>query len=323
MQLCNLKVILKHYLLLACLGFIFGAPPGFAQDTQLPSQVLTLAVHDRQGQFINNIQREQILVKGVSATVRHMELDTAPRRILLLLDTSGSVGDTKTFSWSNIVQFGLRFVSQRSGDDSIGLDTLAEKDEVRIPFTTDSQSLVKQIEVLTSLGKGRTMLGVALTEILSRKNEGLRFGDTIVLVSDGDRSDADKTNFAHLQQRLIRAGIRLCLVRVPGVMPRGATAESSNVSGIVKGTGGAEFDLTDIRQEFQLMKGARVAPERLTSAAQYAYRFAQTYYRLDLDFSEPLTGPRQLQLEIGDQKKEELKGLRLNYPRVLLPPSTD
>jgi len=295
----------------------------YAQNSNHPLQTLILSVQDRRGQFVRDIQREQIVIKGLAATVQRMELDNAPRRILLLLDTSGSMGNYKSLSWSNVAHFAIRFSQQRKGDDSIGLDTFAEKDEVYVPFTTDSQSLVKHIEALTSSGKGRTMLGLALTEILARREDGLRFGDAIILVSDGDRSDADKTDFTRLRDDLTGAGIRICMVRVPPIIGPGSTEGVSDVSGFVKETGGIEFNVINPLKEIQPFSGARVDPETLASTAQAAYTFTQAYYRLSLKVADPSQKPRQLRLEIVDQQKGKIQGLHLNYPRYLLSSSTN
>ena len=219
----------------------------YAQTSNSPVQVMSLGVQDRRGQFVRGNEREQIVVEGPAATVQQMELDEAPRRVLLLLDTSGSLGTYKSLAWSNVAQFAIRFALLRKGEDSIGLNTFAEKDEVRVSFTTDSHSVVRHIEELTDSGIGRTMLGLALNEILARKEDGLRFGDAIILVSDGERSDADKTDFTRLRDDLTRAGIRICLVRVPPVVGPGVTQEVSDVARFIKDTGGVEFNLISLR----------------------------------------------------------------------------
>lgn len=290
----------------------------YAQTINYPVQVLMLGVQDRRGQFVRDIEREQIVINGAAATVRRMELDTAPRRILLLLDTSGSMGTYKSLSWSNVAQFAIRFALQRKAGDYIGLDTFAEKDEVQVSFSTDSQSVVKHIEALSNSGRGRTMLGLALTEILARKEDGLRFGDAIILVSDGDRSDADKTDFTRLRDEVTRAGIRICMVRVPPIMGPGATREVSDVSGFIKETGGIEFNIMNPLNDVQPFRGARVDPDTLDSTARAAYAFTQAYYRLSLEVSRLEQQPRQLRLEIADKRKGTIKGLKLSYPRYLL-----
>jgi hypothetical protein len=299
--------------------FVLGLAP-CAQTNSNSTQVLTLGVRDRQGRIATDIQPNQMVVKGLAASVQRLELDNAPRRILLLLDTSGSMGNYKSLSWSNVAQFAIQFTLQRKGDDLIGLDSFAEKDQMLVPFTMDSQLVVRSIERLTSSGRGRTMLGLALNEILARKEDGLRFGDAIILVSDGERSEADKTNFAQLRDDLTRAGIRICLVRVPPIMGPGATTDASNASRFVKETGGIEFNVINPLNEVQPLSGARVDQERLASTAQAAYAFARTYYRVGLEVSEPIQKPRQLTLEVLDEQRRSMKHLQLNYPRYLLPP---
>src|SRR5215469_1299567 len=289
-----------------------------AQTSNYPTQVVSLGVQDRRGQFVKGIERPQIVFKGVAATVQGAELDNAARRILLLLDTSGSMGNYKSLSWTNVVQFATHFVLLRKSEDSIGLDTFAERDEVQVSFTTDSQSVVKHIETLTNSGKGRTMLGLALTEILARKEDGLRFGDAIILLSDGDRSDADKTDFSRLRDDITRAGIRICLVRVPPIMGPGATKEVSDVAGFLRETGGVEFNVINPLNDVQPMNGARVDPDTLASTAQAAYAFVQTFYRVTLEVQGVEQKPRQLRIEIVDKPKGTIKGWKLSYPRYLL-----
>jgi len=230
------------------------------------------------------------------------------------------MGNYKSLSWSNVAQFAIQFTLQRKGEDLIGLDTFAEKDQMLVPFTVDFQLVVKHIEALTSSGKGRTMLGLALSEILARGEDGLRFGDAIILVSDGDRSDADKTDFTRLRDDIAHAGIRICLVRVPPITGPGATKEVSDISGFVKDTGGIEFNVTNPLSEVQPFSGARVDPEKLESTAEAAYAFVRTYYRVGLEVSEPIQKPRQLTLEMLNQQRRSMKHLQLNYPRCLLPP---
>ena len=313
-RLCCVCLLLAN----TCLS-LFGLTL-HAQTNSHSTQVLTLAVRDRRGQFVTDIQANQIVIKGQAASVQRLELDNAPRQILLLLDSSGSMGNYKSLSWSNVTQFAIQFTLQRKGDDLIGLDTFAEKDQMLVPFTMDSQLVVRNIEKLTSSGIGRTMLGLALSEILARREDGLRFGDAIILVSDGERSDADKTSFAQLRDDFTRAGIRICLVRVPPIMGPGATTDVSNASRFVREIGGIEFNVINALNEVQPMSGARVDPETLASTAQAAYAFARTYYRVALEVSESIQNPRQLTLEVLDEQRKSMKHIQLNYPRYLLPP---
>jgi len=93
-----LKRFRKVYLLLAGIFLFLPGSAFYAQNSNRPVQTIILSVRDRRGQFAGDIQRDQIVVKGVAATVQRMERDSAPRRILLLLDTSGSMGDYKSLS---------------------------------------------------------------------------------------------------------------------------------------------------------------------------------------------------------------------------------
>jgi von Willebrand factor type A domain len=291
----------------------------YAQTSNYSAQIFTLAIQDQQGQFVTDIQPNQIVITGQGAKVQRLELDNAPRRIVLLLDTSGSMGNYKSLTWSNVAHVAIQIALQRKGDDSIGLETLAERDQILVPLTTDSQLLVRHIEALTSSGRGRTMLGLALRNILARRENGLRFGDAIILVSDGYRSQEDKTDFAQLDHDLTRAGVRICLIRVQPVMGFGAYSEVSDASYFVRDVGGTTLNMFSMLEEVHPGDGVHVAPEMIESTAQAAYGFVRTYYRVGVEISEPLQRPRQLRLELVDQQKRSMKHLQLNYPRHLLP----
>lgn len=285
-----------------------------AQSSNHPIQLLALGIRDRQGRFVGDIRPEQIVVEGFPASVESLEVDNAPRRILLLLDTSGTMGGRKTVSWSNVTQFATRFALQRQGEDSIGLEAYAEKHEVLSPFTMDFQALIKQIETYAGSGRGRKMLGRALSEILSRQQNGLRFGDVIVLVSSGERSDADKSDFTQIRNGLIRAGIRICLVRVPSVLERGALKEVTDISKFVKESGGIELNMISPMQNIEFGNGVRLDPIKIESTAKAAYDFSRIYYRIGLKIVQPSAKSQILHLEIVGQQKEKIKGLLLSYP---------
>jgi hypothetical protein len=312
----------RHFLyprwLLGSVVILLAYPWVSAQNSSPPIQILTLGVRDGHGLFVGNIRPEQVVVEGFPATIVSLELDNAPRHILLLLDASGIMGEPKTMSWSNVKQFATRFTLQRQGEDSIGLDVYAEKNEVLSPFTRDSQSLISQIETYSGSGKGRKMFGRALTEILSRRENGLRFGDVIVLVSSGERSDADKSDFTQIRDDLFRAGIRICLVRVPSVLERGSLKEVTDISNFVKETGGIELNMASPMQNLELGNGVRLDPDKVASTAKAAYEFSRAYYRLSLKILQPSLKSQKLHLELVGQRKDKMKGLRLNYPGHIL-----
>jgi von Willebrand factor type A domain len=252
---------------LCCVCFLLAAPffcllglTLYAQTSNYSTQIFTLGIRDQQGRFVTDIQPNQIVITGQGTNVRRLELDNAPRRIVLLLDTSGSMGNYKSLSWSNVAHVAIQIALQRKGDDLIGLETFAEKDQILVPLTMDSQLLVKHIEALTSSGRGRAMLGLALREILARRENGLRFGDAIILVSDGDRSEEDKTDFAQLGHDLTRAGVRICLIRVQPMMGFGSTLFVSDASYFVRDVGGTTLNMFSMLEEVHLGDGAHVAP---------------------------------------------------------------
>jgi Mg-chelatase subunit ChlD len=191
-----------------------------SSDSDSSNQVLTLVVQNQRGEFVPDIKADQIVVKGRVASVQKLELNNGPRRILLLLDTSGSMGNYKLNAWGNVARLAIQFAQRRRANDLIGLDTFADKDVMLVPFTMDSRLVVRQIETLTTSGKSKTMLVSALSQILDRQEDGLRFGDAIILISDGGWTEEKRTDISKVRERLIRAGIRICFIRVPSDIDR-------------------------------------------------------------------------------------------------------
>ena len=159
-------------------------------------------------------------------------------------------------------------------------------------------------------------MGLALREILARRENGLRFGDAIILLSDGDCNLGDKTDFAQLGDDVIRAGIHICLVRVQPMMGFGATLDVRDASDFVVDVGGIKLNMYSALGVHQ---AGSVDPKMIESTAQAAYGFVRTYYRVDVEVSEPLKRAHKLRLQLVDQQRRSMSHLQLNYPRYLLP----
>ncbi len=289
----------------------------YAQTTVVPAHVFPLGAWDQRGQFIEEIKSDQIRIKGLAATIRRVELDNAARHIILLLDTSGSMGKYQTASWSNAAQTAVQFVLERQENDLIELDTFSDDHEVVVPFTVDSKSVIRQIEAITNSGRGRTMLGRALTDILTSKANGLRFGDAIILVSDGEYSEADETDLAKLRNKFIRMGVRVCLLRVPPISVFRGVRDASE---FITGTGGIELRMSPGAVHAPEQAPRHVDPHIIGHSVRAAYGFVKTFYRVELDVSGPIRRPRKFSLEVLDQQGRNLERVELNYSRYLLPP---
>lgn len=195
-----------------------------ARGQQLPeTRVITLTVHDSEGHFIEGIKPEQLRIKGTQATVRRLGLNSSPRRIILLLDMSGSMaGDRQDKDrWQHALQMAKAFVSRLQPDDRIALHVFAKKRAAVIGYTQDFGTVVRQIDALPTPGTKRaksaygdtTRLPDALAEILATDKE-LAFGDAIVLISDAEQFVTEKIELSKLTPELVGRGIRVFLLRI-------------------------------------------------------------------------------------------------------------
>lgn len=299
----------------------------YAQTTVPTVHVVTLGAYDRGDRLVAEVKPDQIRIKGLPAKVRHVELNESPRRIILLLDTSGSMGNYETFggpmlTWSDAAQTAIQFVLRRQGEDLIELDTFSDKHQILVPFTTDSQFLVRRIEGITNSGKGRTFLGQALAEILASRPSRLRFGDAIVLVSDGEYTLGDKVHLWRLRDEFICAGVRVFLLRVPPMLGYGATLGVGDAADFVTEIGGVELRMSGSRVDQRLapLPVGNLNPQTINLSAETVYDFVRTLYRVELEVSDPIRKPHKFTLELLDQQGRKMKQIKLNYPRYLLPP---
>lgn len=287
-------------------------------------RVIPLGVYDKQDQLIQGVTPERIRVKKVRGTVRQVELDSSPRRIILLLDMSGSMGQDK--KWAHAIALTKEFLSVAQADDWISLHLFAEKHEVAAPFTHDFDSIGKELDTLpeprskaNKQTRGyRTLLGNALASILNTEEE-LRMGDAIVLVSDGEavfESQAMKPK--ELKTRVLRAGLRVFLVTVekPGNnLSLAFVTGAPLVYGLAWESGGGTLTPWETRAQIFFS----VPPENISKVSRAAYGLVRNVYRVELEISEPIKKLRKLELEVLDERGKRIPYEQVAYPRYLAP----
>jgi hypothetical protein len=328
----------KHVtLLLAAAGL---AIPAWAQDTR----VIPLAAYQREGRFVVGLKPEQILIKGVNAGVRTVELERVPRRIVLLVDASRSMGGDGRGdnSWPYAMQLARDFLDLLQPRDQVALHTFAEKHLRLSDFTDDSTLLrrtLEQIAAPNSRAAGRsrgtdTNLGLALIEIIATYGETWKVGDTILLISDGEYKGDQEVRLAKAEPELLTRGVRLMLLRIGPLVRQirelvteGRRGDentkreagyfaSQEMSDLAKRTGGftlAPWDHAQLMSSGELIP---LAPEVLKKSVQVAYAFARNVYRVELSLSEALTKQENRIANHGRQWS------RREGPDYLLPATT-
>jgi Mg-chelatase subunit ChlD len=279
--------------------------PAFPQNPP-ESRLLLLGVHAPDGRFVRGITADQIRLQGVQASIRQFTFDNQSRRIVLLMDVSGSM-QMDSRRWALVLLLLKNFVSKVQQDDWLSLHIFADRQQVLVPPTHDFAEVNRQIESIPTPSKRTrplvgavTSLNTVLRRIIEDPTTALASGDAIVLVSDESTvSDKGESQTADL---LISRGIRLFFIRV-ATSPLWVLI----MRDIALRTGGAVCVPWNRASD----EDAQVAgPDMLA-----LYSLIRCTYRVELQISEPDPDFRRLGISLVNSNGTKAKKLSPLYPR--------
>ncbi len=334
---------------LAWFGVTRTTAAGAPQDQQNKStQAITVVALDLKNQRITEISQEEIRVRGVSAVPFHVEALRGPRRVLLLIDLSGSIR-TNNVRMHNTLQAARELLKQNS-EDWIAIHAFGERHVDLVSFAQGTALALKMLDTLSD-EKPDTILKTygsltnvipALESSLEKARPDLHFGDVIVLVSDGDYRNVDKKERDKLQMKLVRSGVRLYLMRTAEyVLP---TYPDSHFPSM----GHPQTDQTSLEKQLEKQRersiaqalqdlvvptgGAVLSPadpsiavltrdrqfnqDRLGRAAIALTMLIHNAYRVDLEIREPVPKPRRFTFSL---EKRGSNKIHVQYPNWILP----
>ncbi len=271
--------------------------------------------------------------QGQALEVLSAAADAAPRRAVLLVDTSGSMGPGPTGVRKPAIQLafelGEEAVRKLPPTVSLALILFGELED-KLDFAASRDALARKLDpaqpALVGLAHGRTRLYDALQDA-SRLMSPPRIGDVIYVISDGG-DNLSKTRRQAVRRALQAAGTRVFVVLLDQ-LPNTIDEETgrADLRRLAEETGGftlyvAGFTLpriamvTNDRTDFTLDPKQRAHLTEAT-AAMYDTMVAPNLLRLRL--------PRKLdrfenwKLEMVDNADRAEKNVTLFYPRELAP----
>lgn len=216
-------------LILILCGLLCAAPYA-AHAQQAPTRVVTVTVLTADGQPVTNLTSENIRIRGGDAKAKSFSLDANPRRIVLVLDTSGSMraGDNGiTISSAGGVAHGKSriavasalmnlFLDNESPADLLALYQFSDAPREVVPFTHDVGEIrqaMTPVPFQRIKTAGHTDIVDTLDAILTNSQEPLGFGDSIVIFSDGgfDFDEGKGRKLTSYSPQLVQRGIRMFL----------------------------------------------------------------------------------------------------------------
>src|SRR5882762_4694768 len=192
---------------------LLGAAPVWTQQDSCQTRTVPVSIMSDDGSPLPDINDAAFegSYRGKSVRINSVAIDQRPRRVLLLLDTSGSFTDKLDWAF-NVANDTLEHIPLPT---EIGLVSFANTVERAVPPTPDRTEIRNEIKSLRSTqkqGRGQTALRDAIRDSV-KVLDSQQVGDVIFAITDGG-DNKSKTEPRELIQILVTAGIRLFVLEV-------------------------------------------------------------------------------------------------------------
>ena len=319
---------------LCVLAMIFvSAMVSFAQNTCL-DRTISVNVYDERGVPVRDLSAANFQGKlhGQPVTITSATYDVGPRRIVILLDVSGSmVKDVSDYALKSSTMFARELVGSARPDTSFALLTFTSQIEDRVAFDQDRGPAEGEL-LKVATANWEKVKGLRKTAIRDAVMEGLhdfgppQLGDTICLITDGGDNVSGERE-ADLRRALLASAIRVfpILVSRPSTN-RGRTPETDGLGqmqGLGEYTGGRLVTLAGGRSPVWGYSPPAVwhATDQERQSIQQAARAVDAavseLYKLTIRLPGPLNKDHSWSLEVVDASGQKKKDTSAIYPKEL------
>ena len=266
---------------LRAFALLLACSPAVAGDCSPPN--ILLNAFDSNFKIERDLRAEDIKVEidRNQAQILSFSLDTHPRQIVLMVDSSGSMeASPQKSGWGITLPAAAYAVDVVPASASLALVTFSDKLR-RESNDFENRKLVggKVLDLAKRQPKGPTSLFDSIDQVLVEFKE-LHFGDAIYLVTDG-RDNKSRISRRKLEEELISRGVRVFVFLVG----RGGSRTEEEMSGASQMDGFAESTGGDVVQ----ISSAEIAGDERAQLDKLAPRIVgqvEAVYRLELGLSE-------------------------------------
>lgn len=217
---------------------LFLVPPAAVAGDCSDASIL-LNAFDRDGDVERDLHAENLKVEvdRKQTPIASLSLDSEPRRIVLLVDSSGSMQPQQTRGWGMTIAAAAYAVDVIPPSASSELITFSDKlQHESSGFENRKLIGARVLDLAKREPRGRTSLFDTINETV--QSGDLRFGDAIYLVTDGDDTQS-KISLRKVNQDVISRGIRIFVFLVTnGFHTEEEVAGVSQMEAIAESTGG-------------------------------------------------------------------------------------
>jgi len=299
----------------------------WAQQDSCQTRVVPVSIMSGDGSLLPDINDAAFKASygERSVHINSVTIDQRPRRIILLLDASGSFTDN--LDWAFNVADDM--VERIPPPNEIGLMFFATTATPVLPPITDRTKIKNEIESLRSTQAAlkkqvhiRTALRDAIRDAVKLLGSQ-KIGDVIFVITDGE-DNMSKTKPKELVQILVTAGIRLFAMEVVDpqyLLGRGGTVEPldgpDSLYQIVKSTGGVAVVSNSLLELREVDRHGKAPWGRSVLNSQYEQMLS--FYRVSISFAEPVNEQRDWKLALSGSGKAAKNHFILAYPHTLVP----
>jgi len=250
-----------------------------------------------------------LTVAGRQVPIQSMSATTQPPRVLVLVDTSGSMashfGGGGRPNWGVGLRTAAFAVDATPLDSSVSLGTFNERDKFG-QFESRQAAAKDLVALAQEEPRHRTALYDALKDAATQFQPA-EFGDTIFLVTDGGNNHSVELQ-KRVQQELMARGIRVFvfLVTDKDFKTQEEREAPDDMWEVANVTGGALVQ-ADWSKQWVASDEAKKMVQQIRTMVRWPY---QLQFKLD----QPLQKPGKLKITPPDKRS-----LDLSYPHEVLP----
>jgi hypothetical protein len=326
-------VVLPVALAACFLGAAVAQPAAAPQRGEI--RTVVVGVLTTKGQLVNGLDASYFRAKLGREPVQVLSAtyDTAPRRVVLLLDVSGSMEDSLGIE-KRLADFLLAQINPAS---KIELSSFATRVVDVLPFGTNRAVVRGAVEKLEPPEMIKGTKSTRKTALLDALVEGLKVlgavqpGDVLCIISDGG-DNASKLRESEAGRILFSSGVRAFIILPYSSKEfRGRTPEEASgpafLDKLSERTGGVivEVDREAMRMADANWSGkyhaqARRLRESLLAPLGAMARELNGFYRLEVRLPKEIKKPYRWKLEVVDPTTGKPDhSLILHYPQRLYP----
>lgn len=294
-----------------------------------PTRSAIVSVVDTHGSAVLDLARENFRVhlNGKPTAIIEAHYSVAPRRIVVLLDTSGSmIGETPQNQKWRIAREALGdLLTQTPGEVPIAMVTFSSQVQDRFDFHEGRAAIAKWLDEHPDgpprLNRMRTALFDAMLQALQLLHP-FQPGDAIYAITDG-QENASRTSASQVRSQLLSSDVRVfaLLFAESAVADEEQESETSFLNMVGSSGGFAfgvhghgrpggpfwQFDYTDDKKNQDTIKSYTRELDILVNGFW------------TLEFVSPLSSKGcRIRLEIIDREGKRRKDLQFVYPRLRL-----